>query len=187
MLNAQKYANLGRKEMKHSKLNLAKISLILIVLVLSLQAISLVKAGVPITIEHQHDTVPPSETPWFNFKLEEVEASDKTIEMWVEGLPADWTYDFSPAITDIASLGTATTRLNIHVPATVGSGNFEFTVYVKANDVIIPILEQITTYTTQLFVVPEYPLGTAMGLTSMIAAFSVFCVSRSGKKKRKAE
>ena len=152
----------------------SKILLTIVVVILSIHTIALVNAGVPITLEDQHDFVIPGETAWFKFNLEEVEASDKTIQMWVEDLPASWTYDFSPIITSITSLGTTTTTLNIHVPLGATGGSYEFTVYVKANDVIIPILEQITTYSGPLNVIPEVPLGTMMGITSMIIALSLY-------------
>ncbi len=182
----RQYPNAKTQRKKQHKLSIGKVCLILVVVALYLQAIGLVKAGVPITLTDQHDIVAAGETAWFEFNLEEVEASDKTIDMWVEDLPADWTYDFSPSITDIAALETTTTTLNIHVPATASPGIYEFTVWVKANDLLIPILEQLTSYTgpLQIHAVPEVPLGTATGLASMIGAIALYIVVPKAKNKK---
>ena len=104
--------------------------------------------------------------------------------MWVDGLPADFTNEFDPAITEIASLETVTTTINIQVPASAGAGTIEFTVYVQANDVIVPILEQMTGYTTylQIHAVPEVPLGTAIALVSMVGAVGLYIRRPKAKK-----
>jgi|WetSurMetagenome_2_1015567.scaffolds.fasta_scaffold49597_4 hypothetical protein len=171
---------------KKTKLSKGRICLVLAVLCLSLQIAGCARAGVPITLLDQHDVVEAGQTAWFTFQLDEVEGSDKTLILSVEGLPADWTYDFLPDLTNIASLGTATTTLNIHVPATATPGIFEFTFKVQANDVIFTFLEQVTTYTTQVQIhgIPEYPLGTAIGLTSMIGAVALYRAFPKNRRKK---